>query len=1554
MCAQSFFAFVRGNLIQKFSRAASVVAIGFLVFAHSAFSQVQQAGTLYVDLRATDASAGSAVWANQGTLGNFTRIGGPTLVTNVASTGFRGVLFGGVTNDAYLGPNSVADIDGAGDRSIEVWAYNPALVQEETTVSWGHRGTQRRDMAFNFGNNATWGAATHWADDVSWGAITPSANAWHHLVYTYSNTVVRVYMDGALANSRTLGGALDTFPGEPINLGCQIEADGRRSLPYGGYLNTVRIHGGVLSSAQIQNNFQLGPAPGITTSPDTPTGLTATPGYNEAWLQWNPSAGATRYSIKRATASSGPYASIVTNLTTTSYLDTNLLTGTNYFYVVSAANFLGESTNSNPVSLTPGIPSQPVVAGTLYVDLRATNSSAGSASWINQGTLGSAFASIGAPGLSNDVASTKIPGVFFNGSTDAYEGPNSVADIEGGSDRSIEVWAYNPTLVPEETTVSWGHRGTTRRDMAFNFGNNAVWGAATHWADDVSWANSVPSAGAWHHLVYTYANNVVQVYVDGRLANMQGLGGPLDTFPGEPINLGCQRDTALGTRSLLYSGYLNTVRIHGGVLNPAQVQANYYNGPSAPPPVAVNDSITLNPGAMALIPVLANDNVPSLFPASAVIVSGPSHGTALAKSDGRVLYTHDGGLSTSDQFSYVVQNSLGATSGVATVFVSISSALRLPNTTLTVPDTPPALNYQLVDAFPGLVITQALAMRTPIGAVYSNLLFFVERRGFISYIDMSNPNPTRQIFLDVSSQVSFDNTAEGEMGLLSMDFNPGFATNGFFYVTYIATGGNPYRERLARFTANPTTLAAVNTNTQQILWDTTKRQFNHNGGDLHFGNDGYLYISMGDEGDQYNASLNAQRLDRSLYAGILRIDVDKKPGSLEPKPPTVGEVVNLTIPTDGLGHAFYSIPPDNPFLSVTNLYGRVVDTNHLRGEFYAIGFRHPWRFSIDPFTSEIWVGHVGQDLWESVDVLQFGGNYGWPYYEASTYLTVNSYGGAPTHPGLTNPPSGFVMSQALWVYPHSSVPGADPNFDGLDVIGGVVYHGSGIPQLTNAYVFGDFDIGGNVWALRRTNSTVTVERIVGEFGIGAYGTDPRNGDVLMANYINNKIRRLVFTDATTSAFPQKLSDTGVFADTTTLTPNPGIVNYEPIVAFWSDYAIKRRWFCIPDLTNQVSYATDANWIFPVGMKWIKHFDLELERGNPATKKRIETRIIVKTTNGVYGVSYKWNDDNTEAYLAPESGTNFNLNVLVGSTTITQQWEIPSRASCLACHTPVAGFALSFNTRELNQTTNMNNYTGNQLSLLSQSGYLDTAITAPQTLPAFARADDATSSLEHRVRSYLSENCVQCHQPGGAGAPTWDARPWLTLDQTHLINGALQNNGGNPANKVIVPGDTNHSVLLQRIIGNGFGRMPPLATHQLDQGAINLLTAWISTDLTNYQSFANWQLAHFLSTNAPNALASADPDGDGANNYIEYLTKTDPQIASDVWKLGINVSGGFVNVTYPQIPNLGIVIDTGTNFLNWSPWNVPGNQLIFGSSGGTALLQGPVSSAQYFRARLITP
>jgi Family of unknown function (DUF6055)/Concanavalin A-like lectin/glucanases superfamily len=268
----------------------------------------------------------------------------------------------------------------------------------------------------------------------------------------------------------------------------------------------------------------------------------------------------------------------------------------------------------------------PVSSGTLHVDLRATASSAGSATWVNGGTIGN-FTAVRSPSKSTNVGSTGVPGVLFNGTNQAYTGPNSVADIDGSGDRSIEVWAYNPALVEEETMVSWGHRGTDRSDMALNFGNHADWGAVTHWGDDLGWGTP-PTANAWHHLVYTYDGaTTAKVYIDGSLATTRTLGGVLSTFSGEPINLACQRDTANGTRSHFFSGYLNTIRIHGGVLTPEQIAANYALGPAgapanATPGVSAISDQTLNPGGTLSLPITVSDSDTDLSGVTLTAASG--------------------------------------------------------------------------------------------------------------------------------------------------------------------------------------------------------------------------------------------------------------------------------------------------------------------------------------------------------------------------------------------------------------------------------------------------------------------------------------------------------------------------------------------------------------------------------------------------------------------------------------------------------------------------------------------------------------------------------------------------------------------------------------------------------------------------------------------------------------------------------------------------------------------------------------------------------------------
>jgi mono/diheme cytochrome c family protein len=598
------------------------------------------------------------------------------------------------------------------------------------------------------------------------------------------------------------------------------------------------------------------------------------------------------------------------------------------------------------------------------------------------------------------------------------------------------------------------------------------------------------------------------------------------------------------------------------------------------------------------------------------------------------------------------------------------------------------------------------------------------------------------------------------------------------------------------------------------------------------------------------------------------------------------------------------------------------------------------------------VGEVGQDRWEEINLVTNGGNYGWKFYEGLEEAS-SIY---PTQPNLVPPPAGFVHAEPIYVYRHAGQ-GADPNFAGDSVTGGIVYHGDRFPEFDGAYFFADFEFQ-NVWVLRRDGGDVTVERIAADLGIAAFGRDPSNGDVLFANYFQNSVKRLVRVDDPGAPFPQTLSDTGAFADLATLSPNPGIVSYEPKIAFWSDHAIKRRWFTIPNLTDTVTFAEDTNWTLPSGMVWIKHFDLELDRGNPASpKRRLETRLIVKNDAGNYGVSYRWNDEQTEAFLVPDGGEQFFVTITNQGIVTNQLWEIPSRAGCFACHTVAGGHALTFNTREMNHTADMNGNVGNQIDALAAAGYFSGPVPSGDTLPVHAQAGDTNASIEFRARSYLAVNCVQCHQAGGIGGGIWDARPYLTLAETKMIDGPLDLNGGDPLNRVIVPGDTNHSVLLRRIKADGFGRMPPLATHELDEQAIALLTEWIANELPNRQDFAQWQIANFGSTNNPMAAAGADPDADGANNRYEFLTRTPPQTNSEPWKITIDEELGTVGVSFLRLADRGFLVETAPAFGDWTLWDVPGNQLYFGATDTFTTLTGPLSpdeTNRYFRVRILEP
>lgn len=720
---------------------------------------------------------------------------------------------------------------------------------------------------------------------------------------------------------------------------------------------------------------------------------------------------------------------------------------------------------------------------------------------------------------------------------------------------------------------------------------------------------------------------------------------------------------------------------------------------------------------------------------------------------------------------------------------------RVANTTLTLPAAPPSLGFTTERTLNNLGFNQPIAVVSAPGE--TNRLFVVEKPGRILIVhNPGSATPTTSVFLDISTPV-IDNSEEG---LLALAFHPDYATNGYFYVWYTlnttTTAGGGRHDRLSRFRVSTTNPNVADAASELPLISQRDEAGNHNGGEIKFGPDGYLYLSTGDEGgggDQYE---NGQRIDKDFFSSVLRLDVDQRPGSLAPNAhPSV--------------HAgSYRIPPDNPFVGATSFNGLTVNPASVRTEMWAIGLRNPFRMSFDSVTGQLWLADVGQGAHEEINIITRGGNYGWNFREG-----FSAYTGTP--------PVGAVFTDPIHDYPRS---------EGQSVTGGIVYRGTALSQLYGAYLFADYQTG-RIWSLRYSGILpAQVQLLTTNAGIAGFGINPANGDILLANINEGSIRRLVYNATSTGTpLPATLTATGAFTNLATLTPAAGVVAYEPNVSFWSDHAKKRRWFSVPALANKITFAAEGNWTFPTGTVWVKHFDLELTRGNPATARRLETRFLVKTAGGVYGVTYKWNTAQTEATLVAEAGENETITINDNGTSRSQTWRYPSRAECLQCHTPVGGHALSFNTAQLNRTVNYGGTSANQLAALAAAGYFTTAsVPAPSTLPALAAADDTTATLEQRARSYLAANCVQCHQPGGAALGNWDARYSTPTANAGLINGTLIDYRGDAANRVVAPLDPAHSVMLARISVRGSGQMPPLASTELDSANIALLTAWINS------------------------------------------------------------------------------------------------------------------------------
>lgn len=317
-------------------------------------------------------------------------------------------------------------------------------------------------------------------------------------------------------------------------------------------------------------------------------------------------------------------------------------------------------------------------------------------------------------------------------------------------------------------------------------------------------------------------------------------------------------------------------------------------------------------------------------------------------------------------------------STIALLAVCAVTAPLVAQTKKPKPPPPPIVmvktDYETVDAFPGLKFEMPLGIVSAPGD--KKRLFVVEKTGRAQVIaGLDTDRPEKKLFLDLTQIPEATLVTEGECGILGLAFPPDHAKSGRCFVYYSLKIGGVLHQRLSRFQVFPNDPSRVNNATEQPLFTQKDPASNHNGGDLHFGPDGFLYISVGDGGGGNDQFDNARFINKGFHAAILRIDVDKKTGSLPPNPH-----VSLSVDTNGA--AFYAVPADNPFIGRSTHHGENIDPKTVRTEIWATGLRNPWRMSFDAPTGRLLCGDVGQNLYEEINIIVGGGDYGWSYREA--------------------------------------------------------------------------------------------------------------------------------------------------------------------------------------------------------------------------------------------------------------------------------------------------------------------------------------------------------------------------------------------------------------------------------------------------------------------------------------------------------------------------------------------------------------------------------------------
>ena len=672
--------------------------------------------------------------------------------------------------------------------------------------------------------------------------------------------------------------------------------------------------------------------------------------------------------------------------------------------------------------------------------------------------------------------------------------------------------------------------------------------------------------------------------------------------------------------------------------------------------------------------------------------------------------------------------------------------------------------FKTEELFPTLKFSQLGSIETiPVAQPNEAKRWLIsETSGAVWTIQEDAGGPRRERFFDLPARTG------RQTYTLAVTLHPRYPAVPYVYVLYNIRQPKPAEDVLSRFTVTLSDPPRVDLSTEQeiLRWPSD----GHNGGDLQFGPDGYLYISAGDRSAPGDPHHLTQRLD-IITGGILRIDVEKSEAGKN-----------------------YAVPPDNPWVGRTDVLP----------EYWAYGLRNPWRMRFAP-NGDLWLGDNGDDSWEMIHLIRKGHNYGWSTFEGTHLFKRNHALAGPTP----------VHTPPVIELPHSEARSA---------IGGLVYRGKKHPSLQGQYIFGDY-VTGFLWAFQWNGTKAQNFRKIADTrsAILAFSED-RDHEIVMVR-TDGQVHRLIAAEPTTAptqGFPTRLSETGLFSSTATHAPAPGVIPYEINVGVWSDGARARRLLAMSNGKPMDSADPSGYWNLPDGSAVARTLELSTSQG----PKRVETQLMYREHGQWSFHTYAWNDAQTDAELVREDGETRPAPGIPNRT-----WRFASRGECTICHTTQTNFTNGLSTAQLNRDvdlTRLGRRVENQLTAWTEAGVLSPpGAPAVAALPRKVDPHDATFPIEARVRSYLDVNCAHCHRLGGVGGRAgFQFAESVPFAKAGIINGQPLVPLLGPDSKIVTPGRPDRSELLHRITLEAGGRMPLVGSEQTDKAGADLIRKWI--------------------------------------------------------------------------------------------------------------------------------